>query len=92
MSKYKANLNVGQRVKFFRTHDKSTELIGTVTRVHPGDDDLVDVKTEAGKGSVSRTEVAHASDVTVLGDAASGTSQEGTTIRSAPATGTHRIG
>jgi hypothetical protein len=71
MTNFKNNLKVGQRVKFYRTHDKATELVGSITRVHPGDDDLVDVKTEPGKGSISRTETAHAADVTVVQESAS---------------------
>jgi len=67
MSNVKASLRVGQRVTFFRTHDKFTPLAGTIVFISD-DDDLVTVKTEEGNGSVSRNEVASAADCTVLPD------------------------
>jgi hypothetical protein len=82
---FKANLRAGQRVKFFRSHDKATALTGTISKVHDGDDDYVDVDVEPGNGSVARTETAHAADVTVLEDAAVGTSAENKTLRTAAA-------
>jgi len=64
----KKNLKVGQKVKFFRPNDKATPLTGTITKIYDGDDDVVDIKTDAGNGSVSRVETAHAPDVTVVTD------------------------
>lgn len=65
---YKANFKKGQRVKFYRTHDKFNQLSGTVVGIAGGDDDLVDVKSDEGNGSVSRVETVHASDVTFVAD------------------------
>lgn len=64
----KDRLKVGQRVKFRRSHDKFTELTGTITAIPKGNDDVVHVKTEAdGKiCEVSGLETVHAADVTVL--------------------------
>lgn len=61
----KKGFSVGDRVKFFRTHDKGTELTGTITGFRE-DSDLVDVTAEPdGKAvEVERTEQAHISDLT----------------------------
>jgi hypothetical protein len=80
-TQFKKSLKVGQRVKFYRTHDKFSAFTGTISAIADGDDDMVTVKTEAGNGSVSREEQAHAGDVTVLSEAPVGTSTEGNTIR-----------
>lgn len=61
-----ASFKPGQRVKFFRLHDKATELLGVVVKEVKG---LLHIKTDAGKGSVSRIEEAHPSDVRPLDDA-----------------------
>jgi hypothetical protein len=68
-TQFKTRLKVGQRVTFFRTHDKAVQFTGKITRIYPGDEDCVDIKTEAGNGSVSRLETAHAADVTVIEEA-----------------------
>jgi hypothetical protein len=67
--KLKDRLAVGQWVKFRRSHDKAVELAGKIVRIHPGDDDCVDVEVAADgrivevSGSI---ETAHAADVTVI--------------------------
>lgn len=62
----KDELEVGQRVEFFRSHDKQTKLTGTIVKVHDGPEDVVDVKSDAGNGSVSRVDTVHAFDVKLL--------------------------
>jgi hypothetical protein len=89
MSSYKSNLAVGQWVEFYRTHDKHTKLRGKIARIHPGADDLVDVRTTPGNGSVSRLETASASDVTVIERPANAKEEEG---EKAPAGGTTSAG
>jgi len=56
---------VGQRVKFFRTHDKHTPLTGEIVAIKKGSN-LVEVKTDAANGGISRVEAADASDVQIL--------------------------
>ncbi|HKM99450.1 MAG TPA: hypothetical protein VJX23_02955 [Candidatus Binataceae bacterium] len=86
---FKHNLKVGQRVKFYRTHDKATPLEGTISSISENDDeDLVTVQTVAGNGSISRREEADAADVSVLDDRPAGQSQANT--QTAPASGTLR--
>lgn len=63
MTNFKSKYAAGDRVQFFRSHDKSNVLTGTIVKVHAGDDDLVDIKTDAANGSISRIETVHASDV-----------------------------
>jgi ribosome maturation factor RimP len=65
MAKEKKGLQVGQRVKFYRTHDGAHQLTGTIEKFHE-DSDLVDITTEIdGKAvEVERLETAHVSDVT----------------------------
>ena len=58
-----AELKKGQHVQFFRTHDKSTPLTGKVVSI---EGDLVHIQTDEAKGSVSRLETAHATDVTLI--------------------------
>ncbi len=60
----KKGFNVGDRVKFFRLHDKQTALVGTIEKFHE-DSDLVDIKAEVDgkKVEVERTESAHLDDV-----------------------------
>ena len=63
-------LKAGQRVKFYRTHDKQTPLTGVIVDADQ-DEPLVIIKTDEGNGSMSRIEEAHPSDVTVVaGEAA----------------------
>jgi hypothetical protein len=66
---HKSLLEAGQRVKFFRTHDKATELTGTILKVHDGSD-LVDIATEPdGKAiEIETLETAHVSDVTPIAE------------------------
>jgi hypothetical protein len=61
-------LREGQRVKFFRTHDKTLELTGTITQVN--EDSTVNIETQPdGKAiEVGGIETAHADDVTPLDD------------------------
>lgn len=60
----KNQLEVGQRVRFRRLHDKHTQLTGVITAVHE-DDDFVEITTEPdGKViEVETKETAHATDV-----------------------------
>lgn len=51
----------GQRVSFFRLHDKATKLFGTVVKDVKG---FLHIETEAANGSVSRIEEADPKDVT----------------------------
>ena len=62
----KLALSVGDVVEFFRSHDKQTKLTGTVTKIHAGPQDVVDVKSDANNGNRSTTETVHAADVKVL--------------------------
>jgi hypothetical protein len=57
-------LKKGQRVRFRPTHHKELELTGSVKRVY--EDNSVDVKSDAGNGSISRLYSAHASDCSVI--------------------------
>jgi hypothetical protein len=61
------SLEVGQRVKFRRSHDKSLELTGRVVKVDE-DAGVVDIETEPdGKIlEVATTETAHLADVTPI--------------------------
>jgi hypothetical protein len=61
----KDRLKVGQKVKFSPTHQKDITFTGTIVAIHEGAADCVDVKSEAGNGSVSRLYTAHAADVRV---------------------------
>ena len=65
----KSQLEVGQRVKFLRMHDKGTALTGKITAIHD-DDDLVEIATEADGRviEVETAEQAHASDVTPVAE------------------------
>ena len=65
----KSQLVVGQRVKFFRMHDKATELTGRITEIHE-DNDLVNVVTEADGRliEVETNETVHANDVTPIAE------------------------
>lgn len=65
MAKEKKGLAVGQRVRFFGTHDKAHQLTGTIERFHD-DSDLVDITTEIdGKAvEVETLRIAHVSDIT----------------------------
>lgn len=64
----KNRFKVGQRVRFRRSHDKTTELTGTIAGLDPGDDDCVSIQTEVDgrKVEVSGIETAHAGDVTPI--------------------------
>lgn len=64
----KSRLRVGQRVQFSPTHNKFLTMTGQIVKIHEGSTDCVDIKTEAGNGSVSRLETVHAADVQVLED------------------------
>jgi len=66
----KSQLEMGQRVKFLRSHDRTVELTGRIVKIHD-DSDAVDIETEPdGRiAEVSTRETAHAADVTVLGEA-----------------------
>lgn len=68
----------GQRVNFFRTHDKTTKLVGKVVDFVEG---LVHIKTEAPEGSVSRLEEAHPADVTPIADEEKPAEEEKKTAR-----------
>lgn len=65
----KSQLAVGQRVKFFRMHDKATQLTGKITEIHE-DSDLVNVVTEVDGRmiEVETNETVHASDVTPIAE------------------------
>jgi preprotein translocase subunit YajC len=62
-------LNVGQRVRFKRSHDKAVELVGTIVKVN--EDSTVEILTEVdGKViEVETTETAHIADVAPVGKA-----------------------
>jgi len=64
----KSQLEMGQRVKFLRSHDRTVELTGRIVKIHD-DSDAVDIETEPdGRiAEVSTTETAHAADVTAIG-------------------------
>jgi len=62
----KNTFKVGQRVRCFRPHDKSTPLTGTIKAIPEGDEDIVHVTTDEANGSVSRLETIGASDVAPL--------------------------
>lgn len=55
----------GQRVSFFRLHDKATRLFGTVVKDVKG---FLHIETEAANGSVSRIEEADPKDVTAVAE------------------------
>lgn len=65
----KSQLELGQRVKFQRSHDRSVELTGKIVKIYE-DSDSVDIETEPdGKiAEVSTTETAHAADVTPVAE------------------------
>lgn len=65
----KSDLEVGQRVRFRRSHDRNVELTGSIVKIHETDD-CVDVETEPdGKiAEVSTIETAHISDLTPIAD------------------------
>ena len=67
-----AKLTVGQRVKFRRSHDKSTELTGRITAISEDNPNDVTIETEPdGKAiEVSGSESAHAADCTAIEDEA----------------------
>lgn len=67
MTDEKKGFEVGQRVNFYRAHDKATLLTGTIGKFHE-DSDLVDIETEAdGKAiEVERIETAHISDLRAI--------------------------
>lgn len=56
-------LKEGQRVEFYRRHDKAHKLTGTVTEVN---DDAVIVKSDAANGSISCEHDVHPNDCTVI--------------------------
>ena len=62
------SFEVGQRVKFRRSHDKALELTGTIVRVHENYPDLLDIATEPdGKIlEVETIETAHIADVSPI--------------------------
>jgi hypothetical protein len=64
-----SQIRLGQAVKFYRSHDKSTPLTGTVVGVQKNGN-MVRIKTDEANGSVSRVEEAHCDDVTFTGSAA----------------------
>jgi hypothetical protein len=55
---------LGERVCFFRSHDKTLELTGTIVKIHE-DADLVDIEIDADGRviEVSRTETVHLADI-----------------------------
>lgn len=63
----KSDLSVGDKVGFVRTHDKTTKLTGTISKIHK-DDDIVEIDRDVdGKVvEVEGVEHAHAADVTVI--------------------------
>jgi hypothetical protein len=65
MAGKKRGFEVGQTVKFYRTHDKSHQLTGVIENFHE-EDDLVDIKaTPDGKAvEIETGMVAHISDIT----------------------------
>jgi hypothetical protein len=65
MATQKSRFEKGDKVKFYRTHDKATQLIGTVVDVPEGDDDFLYVESivDGKKVEVSTTEHVHAADV-----------------------------
>jgi len=62
-----ALLRVGQKVRFFRPHDKQHALTGTVKAVQINGP-MVRIQTEAAGGNASRIEEAHYDDVTMVTD------------------------
>jgi hypothetical protein len=70
---FKTQFKVGQKVKFYSTHDKFNPQTGTIQRIYPNDAegngaDFVDIDVPAADGK-SQTVAAHAQDVTLLADA-----------------------
>jgi len=65
-----SQLRPGQQVRFFRPHDKQHALTGTIVAVQKNGP-MVRIKTDAGKGSISRIEEAHCEDVSFAGSGAS---------------------
>ena len=61
-------LELGQRVKFLRSHDRTVELTGRIVKIHE-DSDAVDIETEPdGRiAEVSTIETAHRADITPAG-------------------------
>jgi hypothetical protein len=59
---------LGERVRFFRSHDKTLELTGTIVKIHE-DADLVDIEIEADGRmiEVSRVETVHLADIIGVG-------------------------
>ncbi len=87
-------LEVGQRVRFRRSHDKATELTGKIVKLHE-DSDLIDVETEPdGRiAEISTTETVHSSDATLLADVqaiAEATGESSITEDSETGTESHR--
>ena len=65
---FKSRLSVGQRVKFYRSHDKAHQLVGKIVKIHSGEADVVDVEFEKDGKLVEVTghvETVHAADVEV---------------------------
>jgi len=60
-------LELGQRVKFLRSHDRTVELTGRIVKIHE-DSDAVDIETEPdGRiAEVSTIETAHRGDITAV--------------------------
>ncbi len=65
----KSQLEVGQRVRFSRSHDGAVELVGRIVKIHE-DSESVDIETEPdGRiAEVSTTETAHAANITPVGE------------------------
>jgi ferritin-like protein len=68
----KDELEIGQRVRFRRSHDRNVELSGAITKIHDVDD-CVDVELENGTA-----ETAHVSDVTAIAEVQAITETEST--------------
>lgn len=61
-----SQLRPGQKVEFYRSHDKQHKLSGTVVAVQKNGN-AVRIKTDAANGSISRLEEAHCDDVFFVG-------------------------
>jgi hypothetical protein len=82
----KDELEIGQRVRFRRSHDRNVELSGAITKIHDVDD-CVDVELENGTA-----ETAHVSDVTAIAEVQAITNSEPAAAAEEHSTGRRRHG
>jgi hypothetical protein len=65
-----SEFRTGQRVKFRRSHDKSTELIGKIIEIDAETGNaLIETEVDGQNIQISRVESAHLRDVTALAEA-----------------------